>query len=117
MIVSFSNNYSQRLELENAHHGYVGSREEQVRLEEELVMKENALRESQIRSMHEMGEMKRGQALQVDEFSVQKLRGSHETTRSSVEFLWIFSHVSSQPARISSPRSMPSCDKRLLPET
>ena len=28
-----------------------------------------------------------------------------------------FSHLSSQPARISSPRSMQSCDKRLQPET
>ena len=29
--------------------------------------------------MHEMGEMKRAQELRVDEFSVQKLRESHET--------------------------------------
>ena len=29
--------------------------------------------------MHEMGEMKRGQELRVDEFSVQKLRESHGT--------------------------------------
>ena len=42
-------------------------------------MNEKALRETQIRSMHEMGEMKRAQELQVDEFSVQKLRESNET--------------------------------------
>ena len=41
-------------------------------------MKENALRETQIRNFHEMGEMKRAQELRVDEFSVQKLRESHE---------------------------------------
>ena len=70
--------YAQRLDLEKTH-GYVESRREQVRLQEELVMKEKALREAQIRSMHEMGQMKRAQELRVDEFSVQKLRGSHET--------------------------------------
>ena len=42
-------------------------------------MKEKALRVTQIRNMHEMGEMKRAQELRVDEFSVQKLRESHET--------------------------------------
>ena len=31
--------YAQRLDLENAHHGYVETRREQVRLQEELVMK------------------------------------------------------------------------------
>ena len=35
---------------------------EKVRLQEELVMKEKALRDTQIRSVHEMGEMKRAQA-------------------------------------------------------
>ena len=43
--------YAQRLELEDAHHGYVESRQEQVRLQEELVMKERALRDAHIRSM------------------------------------------------------------------
>ena len=42
-------------------------------------MKEKALRDTQIQSMHEMGEMKRAQGLRNDEFSVQKLRESHET--------------------------------------
>ena len=32
--------YAQRLELQDAHHGNVQSRREQVRLQEELVMKE-----------------------------------------------------------------------------
>ena len=44
--------YSQRLELEDAHLGYVESRREQVRPQEELVMKEKALRDTQIRSIH-----------------------------------------------------------------
>ena len=37
------------------------------------------LRETQIRSVHEMGEMKRAQELRVDEVSVQKLMENHET--------------------------------------
>ena len=73
--------YAQRLDLESTHHGCVESRREQVRLQEELDMKEKALRDDQIRSMYEMGEMKRAQELRVDEFSVQKLRESHETTQ------------------------------------
>ena len=38
-----------------------------------------AIRDTQIRSMHEMGEMKRVQELRVDEVSVQKTRENHET--------------------------------------
>ena len=48
--------YAQRLELEDAHHGYVEPRREHVRQQEELVVKEKAVRDTQIRSMHEMGE-------------------------------------------------------------
>ena len=70
---------AQRLELEDAYFGYVESRREQDRLQEELVMKEKALRDTQIRSIHEMGDMKRAQELRADEFSVQKLRESHDT--------------------------------------
>ena len=42
-------------------------------------MKEKILRNTQIRNMHEVGEMKRAQELRVDEVSVQKLRENHET--------------------------------------
>ena len=59
--------YAQTLELEDAQHGYIESRREQVRLQEELSTKEKAFRETQIRSIHEMGEMKRAQELRVDE--------------------------------------------------
>ena len=37
-------------------------------------MKEKVLRDTQIRSMHEMGEMRRAQELRVDELSLQKLK-------------------------------------------
>ena len=100
-------------------------------------MKEKTLRETQIRSMHKMGEMQRAYELRVDEFSVQKLRESHETIRrltseiqelqgrvnylnDSGEFHEVesnysgtFSHVPNQPARILSPRSMLSCGQTL----
>ena len=55
------------------------SRREQVRQQEELSVKENVLRNTQIRNVHEMGEMKRAQELRVDEVSVQKLQENHET--------------------------------------
>ena len=53
--------YAQRLELEDAHHGYIESRR------------------GQIRNINEMGEMKRAQELRVNEFSVQKIE--HETSQ------------------------------------
>ena len=53
---------------------FVESRREHVRLQKELLRKEQALRETQIRSKHEMGKMKRAQVQQVDEFSIQKLK-------------------------------------------
>ena len=58
--------YAQRLELQDAHHGYFESRREQFRLQEELSMKEKALRLKQMRNIHEMGDMKRAQELRVD---------------------------------------------------
>ena len=42
-------------------------------------MKEKLLRDTQIRHIHELGEMKRAQELRVDEVSVQKLRESQDT--------------------------------------
>ena len=57
---------AQRLDLENAHHGYVESRREQVRLQEELSLKEKPLRETQIRNMLEIGEIERAQEIRVD---------------------------------------------------
>ena len=53
--------------------------ESKVRLQGELVMKVKALRDTEIRSIHDMGELKRAQEFPVDEFSVPKLRESHDT--------------------------------------
>ena len=62
----------QRLALQYAHYGFIESRREQVRQQEELSMKEKVLRTTQIRNMHEVGEMKRAQELRVDEVSAQE---------------------------------------------
>ena len=43
---------AQRLELEDPYLGYVESRREQERLQEDVVVKEKAVRDTQIRSMH-----------------------------------------------------------------
>ena len=71
--------HAQWLELQDAHHGYVESRREQARLQEQLSQKEKSLRDTQVRNIHELGEMKRAQELRVDEFSVQNLREFHDT--------------------------------------
>ena len=55
------------------------SRREQVRLQDELSMKEKVLRDTRIPNIHELVEMKRAQEQRVDEFPVQKVRENHET--------------------------------------
>ena len=122
--------YDQVFELQDAHHGFLESRREQARLQEELSMKEK-------RNIHELGEVKRARELRFDEVSVQKFRESHETIqrltsqlqsmqeqmnsmRDSGEFQEVgsnhsgrLSHVPSQPEVIPSSSSMFSRDKRL----
>ena len=104
-------------------------------------MKEKVLRDTQIRSMHEMGEMTRAPELHFDEVSVQKLRENHETIQKltsqlqemqdqmnsmndSGKFQEVesnysgrLSYVPSQPAVIPSLRTMLSRDKRLPLDT
>ena len=48
----------QRLSLQDAQHGFVESGREQVRLQEEMSMKEKVLRNTQIRNMHEMEKLR-----------------------------------------------------------
>ena len=130
-----------RLEVQDAQYGYIESRLEQFRLQEELSIKEKVLPDTLIRSMHEMGELKRAQELRVDKVSQQKLRENHEIIQKltsqlqemqdqmnsmsgSGEFQEVesnysgrLSYVSSQPAVIPSSRSMLSRDKRLPLDT
>ena len=131
----------QRFALQDAQYGFVESRREQVRLQEELSMKEKVLRNTQIQNMHEMGEIKRAQEQRIHEVSVQKLRENHETIQQltsqlqqmqeqmnsmndSGEFQVVesnysgrLSHVSSQLVMIRSSRALLSCDKRLPLDT
>ena len=69
----------QRLAVQDAQYGFVESRREQVRLHEEFSMKEKVLRNTEVRNMHEMREIKRAQEYRVDEVSVRNLRENHET--------------------------------------
>ena len=50
-------------------------------------MKEQVIRDTRIRSVHEMGEMKRAQEQRVDEVSVQKFSESHETIQELISQL------------------------------
>ena len=77
---------AQRLELQDAQHGYIEFRREQVPLQEELSMKEKVLRDTQFRSMPEMGEMKKAQERRVDEVSVRKLKESPSRSVSGKNF-------------------------------
>ena len=132
--------FAQRLELQDAQHGYIEFRRGQLRRQEELSMKEkfSEILRSEACAMEEM---KRAQELRVDEVSVQKLRENHETIQNDVsqlqemqdemnsmndsrEFQEVestysgrLSFVSSQLAMIPSSRSMLSRDKRLLLDT
>ena len=132
---------STNLALQGAQYGFVESRREQVRLQEELSMKEEVLRKTQIRNMHEMGEIQRAQEQLIGEVSLQKFREIHETIQQltsqlqqiqeqmhsmndSGEFQDVesnycgrLSHVSSQPVMIPSSRSLLSRDKRLPLDT
>ena len=55
--------HSNRLEIVYASHGYEESRREQARLHEELTQREKALRETHIRSTHEVEKLKRAQEM------------------------------------------------------
>ena len=63
--------HAQRLDLEDAHHGCIESRREQLRPQEELSMKEKALRETEIRNVTRDGRNEEAQESRVAEFSVQ----------------------------------------------
>ena len=72
--------YAQRIKLQDAQHGHIESRRAQIPSTGRIIHeKEKVLRDTQVRSMHEIGEMKRAQEQRVDEVSVQKLRENHET--------------------------------------
>ena len=129
--------HSNRLEMDYVNYGYEESRREQARLHEELAQRENALRETHIRSVREVEELKRAQEMRIDEFSRNELRESHATIQEltsqiqelqegmsnvndstecqDIESLCSgkLSHVPSQSAVLASPCGVPSCDQSL----
>ena len=48
-------------------------------LHQELAQREMALRDSRVRNIHEVEELKRAQEMSIDEFSSNELRESHTT--------------------------------------
>ena len=138
--MNYNDNRRAKLELQEAQYGFVESMREQVRLQE-LSNKEKVFRNTQIRNMHEMGEIERAQEHRIDEVSVQKLRENRETilkftsqlqgmqdlmkfVNDSGDFQDVesncggrLSYVSSQPVMIPSSRSLLSRDKRLTLDT
>ena len=127
---------SNRSEIYCTNQGHEESRKEQARLHEELAQRERALRETQIRSIHEVGDLKRAQEMRIDEFSRNELRKSHATIQEltsqtqdlqsrmnymndSTEFQDIESICSGKlahvprPAVVPSPRSLLSRDQSL----
>ena len=67
---------SNRMELDHTNLGYEQTRREQVRLHEEFAQRRRALRESHVRNIHELEELKRVQEMRIDECSKQELRES-----------------------------------------
>ena len=53
--------------------------ESNARLHEELAQREKALRDTRIRNIHDVEEVKRAQEMRIDEFSRNELRESHAT--------------------------------------
>ena len=73
--------YAQRLELQDAHQRNIESRREQARPQEEIIYERKSASRYSKTKISRDGKIKRAQELRVDEFSVQKLRESHETIR------------------------------------
>ena len=60
---------SQRMDIDHTITGCDQSRGDQLLLQEELSEQNRALRETRIKSLHELEELKRVQELRIDEFS------------------------------------------------
>ena len=65
--------------MDYVNYGYEESRREQARLHEEFAQREKALRDTRIRNVLEVEELKRAHEMRVDEFSSNELRESHTT--------------------------------------
>ena len=76
---SSSTNFKPSMEIDHTITGCDQSRRDQLLLQEELSQQNRALRETRIKSLHEMEELKRVQELRVDEFSRRRLIENQDT--------------------------------------
>ena len=76
---------SNRLEIYCTNQGYEESGKEQAELHEEFAQRERVLRETQIRIIQEVGELKRAQEMRFHEFSRNELGESHATIQGRKE--------------------------------
>ena len=118
---------SHSMEIDHTNIGYEQARREQARLHEDLAERERACRETHIRSIREMEDLKRAQELRVDEFSRRRLIKNQVTINELIncmsdlkEFQDVesfrsgrLSHVPSPLAVVPSLRGMLSRDPRL----
>ena len=70
---------TQRIEIDHTITGCDQSRRDQLLLQEQLSEQNRALRETRIKSLHEMEELKRVQELRIDEFSRSRLIENQDT--------------------------------------
>ena len=101
--------YAQRLELQDAQHGYVESRREQVRSQEELPLQKLRKNSETIQKLTSQ--------LQEMQNQVNSVNDSGEFQEVEPNYSGRWSYVSSQPAMIQSARSMLSREKRLPLDT
>ena len=94
---------SQAVDIGHTRTGYEHSRREQALLHEQLADRERALRDTRIRSIQKLEELKRDQEFRLEEFSRRRMVENHFKDVESVRSGQLF-HVPSQPALFPLPR-------------
>ena len=90
-------NDSQTMEIVHTRTGYEQSSRVQALLHEGLAARERALRDTRIRSIQKLEELKRNQEFRLEEFSRRRMVENHFKDVESVRSGQIF-HVLNQPA-------------------
>ena len=122
--------HSNRLEMDNANYGYGESRRERTRHHEDLAQREKALRDTRMRNMQNVEELKKAKEMRIhatiQELTshVQELQEIMNCLGDSQEFQDVpsicsgkLSHVRSQSEIVPSLCGMLSRDRSLRPET
>ena len=79
--------HSHRLELDSVNCGYEETLRELARLHEELAQREKALRDTHIRNIREVEELKRAQKMRIDELSMHKLTSQIQELQERINYL------------------------------